>query len=193
MEEYAERYAAAVSFMQSRNADSTEHSGGDLLGHLEATAELLQSWGNTADVCLAGLCHAVYGTEGFQRSMLDSSQRYVLREIIGPAAEALVYFYASAERNFFCPSITRGPVEFRDRFTGEIFAPGEAMIRDCLELMLANDVEISGRMESYLRYTQPYNAELFTRCKDYVSDPGFTSLCDVYGISQDAAGEPHPG
>lgn len=187
MEEYAEQYDAAVSFMKSRNADSTDHSGGDLLGHLEATAELLQSWGNTTDVCLAGLCHAVYGTEGFQRSMLDLSQRDVLQEIIGPAAEALVYFYASAERNSFCPSITRGPVKFRDRFTGNVFEPDGAMIRDCLELMLANDVEISRREESFLRYTQPYNSELFTRCRDFVSDPGFTSLCDVYGISQEVS------
>ena len=184
MENCPECYAAAVSFMKSKNADSTDHSGGDLLGHLEATAELLRSWGNTDDVCLAGLCHAVYGTEGFQRSMVDLSQRDVLRELIGSEAEALVYFYASAERNSFCPSIARGPVTFRDRFTDTVFEPDEKMVRDCLELMLANDVEISRREDSFLRYTQPYNSELFTRCKDYVSGRGFSSLCDVYGISQ---------
>ena len=187
MDEYAEQYGAAVSFMKTRDADSTAHSGGDLLGHLQATADLLQSWGNPDDVCLAGLCHAVYGTEGFQRSMLDVSQRAVLQEIISPAAEALVYFYASAERNSFCPSITRETVNFRDRFTGDVFEPDERMLRDCLELMLANDVEISRREENFLRYTLPYNSELFTRCKEYVSNPGFSSLCDVYGIAQDVS------
>ena len=187
MSEYAEQYEAAVLFMKSLDADSTEHSGGDLLSHLQATADLLHSWGSRGDVCLAGLCHAIYGTEGFQRSMLEPSQRDVLTEIIGAGAEALVYFYASAERNSFCPSITREPVNFRDRFTGDVFEPDETMLRDCLELMLANDVEISRREENFLRYTLPYNSELFTRCKAYVSGPGFSSLCDVYGIGQDAS------
>jgi hypothetical protein len=185
---YAEQYDAAVSFMKSREADRTDHSGGDLLSHLQATADLLHSWGNTDDVCLAGLCHAVYGTEGFQRSMLDVSQRNALKEVIEPEAEALVYFYASAERNTFCPSITLGPVSFRDRFTNSVFEPDETMLRNCLELMLANDVEISRREENFLRYTQPYNSELFTRCQALVSAAGFTSLCDVYGISQEATG-----
>jgi len=187
MGEYAEQYDAAVSFMESRDANSTDHSGGDLLSHLRATADLLRRWGNTDDVCLAGLCHAVYGTEGFPRSMLDISERHILKQIIGPAAESLVYFYASAERNSFCPSVNMGPVSFRDRFTESVFEPDEAMVRICLELMLANDVEISRREDSFLRYTQPYNSELFTRCQDLVSAAGFSSLCDVYGIDQQAS------
>jgi len=173
--------------MKSRDADTTEHSDGDLLSHLCSTAELLRAWGNSDDVCLAGLCHAVYGTEGFQQSMLDVSQRDTLEDIIGTAAEALVYFYASAERNSFCPAITREKVKFRDRFTGEIFEPEETMLRNCLELMLANDVEISRRWENFQRYTQSYNSELFTRCRNYISDSGYSSLCDVYGISQQAS------
>lgn len=188
MDEYNEKSAAAVAFMKSRDADHTDHSEGDLLSHLQTTADLLKSWGNCDDVCLAGLCHAVYGTEGFKQSMLDVSQRDTLKDIIGPAAEALVYFYASAERNSFCPSITHGPVAFRDRFTEEVFEPDEQMLRDCLELMLANDVEIARRFEQFKTYTQPYNSELFTRCKGYVSEAGFQSMCDVYDVGLEAAG-----
>jgi hypothetical protein len=185
--EYTEKYAAAVSLMKNKKADSTPHSDTDLLSHLRDTADLLKSWGNSGDVCLAGLCHAVYGTEGFRQSMLDIGERETLVQIIGPTAEALVYFYASAERNFFSPSINRERVMFRDRFTGEVFEPNETMLRHCLELMLANDIEISSRWEQFQRYTQPYNSELFTRCKDYVSDAGFNSLCKVYNVGHEAA------
>jgi len=188
VQDYPEQYDAAVACLKSRNADSIDHSGGDLLGHFEATAELLRQWGNSPDVCLAGLCHAVYGTEGFPQSILDVSERGVLQDVIGPAAEGLVYFYGSSERNSFCPTVTLGPVRFRDRFTGTVFEPDETMLRDCLELMLANDVEISRREERFRSYTLPYNSELFIRCKDYVSDGGFQSMCDVYALDLKAAG-----
>jgi len=185
--EYTEKYDAAVLFMQSKKADNMPHSDSDLLSHLRDTADLLESWGNSEDICLAGLCHAVYGTEGFKNSMLDISEREILVQIIGEAAEELVYFYASAERDSFSPSINRERVKFRDRFTGEVFEPNETMLRHCLELMLANDIEISSRWEQFRRYTQPYNSELFTRCKNYVSEAGFDSMCKVYDVGHEAA------
>jgi hypothetical protein len=188
MSEYSEKFAAAVAFLKSNKADSIEHSDGNLLDHFAGTARLLEEWGNRPDLCLAGLCHAVYGTEGFQQSILEPSERDQLRVIIGEAAEAIVYFYGSAERNSFCPSINRGVVTFRDRFTGEKFEPDANMLRDCLELMLANDVEIAARMRQFRTYTQPYNTELFTRCRDYVSEAGFESMCEVYGPDHAAAG-----
>lgn len=187
MSNYSEQHAAAVDFLKSHNADRIDHSEGNLLAHFEGTARLLEEWGNSAELCLAGLCHAVYGTEGFQQSILEVSERDVLREIIGEAAEASVYFYGSAERNSFCPSITRSQVNFRDRFTGVAFEPDETMLRHCLELMLANDVEIASRMEQFRTYTRPYNSELFIRCRDYVSAAGFSSMCDVYGVDLAAA------
>lgn len=187
MSEYSEKYSAAVAFLRSNNADSINHSNGNLLDHFAGTAQLLEEWGNRPEMCLAGLCHAVYGTEGFQQSILEPSERDQLRAIIGEAAEAIVYFYGSAERNFFCPSIDRGTVTFRDRFTGEEFEPDAELLRDCLELMLANDVEIAARMQQFRAYTQPYNTELFLRCRSYVSEAGFASMCKVYGVDHAAA------
>ena len=182
MSDYSEKYSAAVAFLKSNNADGIDHSEGNLFDHFEGTARLLEEWGNSSDLCLAGVCHATYGTEGFRQSMLDVSERDTLKRIIGEAAEAIVYFYGSAERNSFCPSINRGTVTFRDRFTGDVFTPDANLLRDCLELMLANDVEIARRMEKFRTYTRSYNSELFIRCRDLVSPAGFESLCEVYGI-----------
>ena len=42
---------------------------GDFFSHLRYTADLLIKWGNTEYVCLAGLCHAVYGIQGFQQGI----------------------------------------------------------------------------------------------------------------------------
>src|SRR5438046_271693 len=57
-------YDRAAAFLKSHRADQTPHVNSNLFAHLEATCELLREWGNAAPLCLAGLCHAVYGTDG---------------------------------------------------------------------------------------------------------------------------------
>ncbi|MEU0678020.1 DUF6817 domain-containing protein [Streptomyces sp. NPDC006172] len=52
------------------------------------------AWGADPDVQLAGLCHAGYGTDGFDGSLLGITERWVLAELIGDRAEALVYLYS---------------------------------------------------------------------------------------------------
>ncbi len=187
LSDFTEKYDAAVSLLTARGAPSVDHSGDGLLAHLVATCDLLQSWGNSEDICLAGLCHAVYGTDGFECALLDLNERDLVQEIIGSDAERFAYLYASCDRKTFYPTIARGPVKFRDRFTDTVYEPSEEMVRACLELTLANDVEIARREEAFLKYLQPHHSEFFVRSKAFISEAGFKDFCEVYGVREEAS------
>jgi hypothetical protein len=146
---------------------------------------LLQRWGNPPEVCLAGLCHALYGTDGFSTPLLDLSERERLTAVIGAAAEERVYFYASCDRAFFYPLIGSQPLRFRDRFTASEFEPPENMIRGCLELMFANDVEIACRQPAFLDYTKSHYSQFFLNSGAFVSDAAFSEYCEVYGLGRE--------
>jgi hypothetical protein len=116
---------------------------GSLFDHLERTEMILRSWSCSETVSIAGLCHAVYGTDGVAVALLTLQERDFLSEIVGPDVEALVYFYASCDRGFVYPRLGEGDrMDFRDRFTGHTFLPSEGQLRDFVELTLANESDV---------------------------------------------------
>jgi hypothetical protein len=135
--------AAAVDFLRARSADTIPHRNGSLLEHLLATEEILRSWGSAEPLCLAGLCHAAYGTDGFALSLVPLADRSLLAETAGAAVEKIVYLYASCDRAVVYPQLPgRGPVAFRDRFVDGTVEPSEDELRDFVDLTLANELEI---------------------------------------------------
>ena len=131
-----------VQFLQAHGAGAIAHLNGPLLEHLERTELLLRRWGCSEMVSLAGLCHAVYGTDGFPRALLIVEERNVLSGVAGADIEALVYLYASCDRRFVYPRLSDSRVEFRDRFTGRVFSPTESQLRDFVDLTLANESDV---------------------------------------------------
>ncbi len=63
------RFQRAEVFLRSHETREIAHFNDDFFSHLRHTADLLIKWQNTEYVCLAGLCHAVYGTQGFQQGI----------------------------------------------------------------------------------------------------------------------------
>lgn len=92
--------ASVMALLQTSGAQHTPHSGRTLLGHLHGTYLLLQSWGNTDAVCLAGMFHSIYGTNAFAHQSLLVSQRAELQAAIGAEAEALAWLFCSIDRPF---------------------------------------------------------------------------------------------
>jgi hypothetical protein len=137
----------AIAFLWSRSADAVPHLGGTLLDHLLGTERLLRRWGCPEQLCLAGLCHAAYGTDGFAPHLVSWRHRGVLAEALGEggtAVEETVYFYASCDRSVLYPQLaTDGPVTFRDRFLDVTFEASEVQLRDFADLTLANELEIA--------------------------------------------------
>jgi hypothetical protein len=134
----------AIRILLDRGAATIDHLNGTLLNHLESTEELLRRWGATADLALAGLCHAVYGTDGFPVSLLSVDRRDLVSEAIGPEAESIVYFYASCDRRYLYPKIgAESPMTFKDRFTSNITVPTVKQIRLFADLTLANEADVA--------------------------------------------------
>jgi hypothetical protein len=78
--------------------DRINHSGRTLFDHLVGTHALLEWWGNSDDVCAAGLFHSIYGTNHFQRRPWPIHDRATIRGLIGNTAELLVYLFATNAR-----------------------------------------------------------------------------------------------
>ena len=175
-------YERVISFLKSCRAHQIAHVNGYLLAHLEGTFNLLNVWGNTAELCLAGLCHTVYGTDGFEARFLDISQRRELSNLIGPKAERLVYFYASCDRSHLYPQIGHAlPVRFRDRFNGSIFTPEDWLFKAFLELTFANELEILRSDAALLEKSRASLEPLFAHCRRHVSDSAFACFLRLYG------------
>jgi hypothetical protein len=134
---------AVAEALASRGAAAIAHPGGTLLAHLERVHALLTEWGARPTLRLAGLCHAWYGTDGFQPALGDPRHRAELATITGAEAERLVYFYASCDRRFSHRHLAKREGPFKDRFTGAVLRPPLRVRRDFAELTAANELDIA--------------------------------------------------
>lgn len=142
--EYRHRRNGVLQLLLDGNAASVPHLSGCLLDHLKRTEELLVEWGASDVVCLAGLCHAVYGTDGFAVALRGLGSRPEVAEAIGADVEEIVYLYASCDRKFLYPQIGFDDrISFRDRFTGQVFLLSEERLRPFADLTVANEYDVA--------------------------------------------------
>jgi hypothetical protein len=167
---YARREARARAFLAEHGAQTIAHPGGTLYEHLARTAERLRGWGAREDLVLAGLCHATYGTDGFDRSLLPHSSREPLEEIIGSAAEAIVYAYAGCERDRTYADLAAGRPLLHDRFAGTSRPLDRGGIADFVELTFANELDVMRQSAELRKAFGPNVAALFAALTDYASD-----------------------
>ncbi|MFC4331983.1 VOC family protein [Streptomyces andamanensis] len=173
------RWSRAEEFLSARGTARTAHPGGTLLDHLHRVARLLSAWDADPDVQLAGLCHAAYGTDGFDGSLLGITERGVLAELIGDRAEALVYLYASCDRAAVYPRLGNGlPVVFHDRFTGREHTPAEADVRAIVEITAANELDVLAHHAGLAERHGPALYRLFARSRDLLSAPAWNACAE---------------
>ena len=177
------RFQQAEAFLRTYETGEIAHFNGDFFSHLRGTAELLFEWGNTEYVYLAGLCHAVYGTQGFPQGILKPNERHRLQEIIGLDAEGVAYFYCSCDRSCLYPTIgAPGGFKFRDRFTGHTFEPSEQMVRDFLEVTFSNEVELGSLSQEFVNKGRELFHDFMPRCKPYVSKDAFEIAVELFDL-----------
>jgi len=145
------------------------HINGNLLSHLKGTKELLSKWGNRESLCNAGLYHSIYGTEGYKNQTSDDRTKII--NIIGEEAEKIVFYFSTCDRDHFYSQIDQPELKIHlNRLSGKIEILSESMVKDLLELTLANELEILMK----LPFPLPKKWKiLFKRFKNYVSDAGF--------------------
>ncbi len=138
------RRGNALRLLGERCADTIQHLNGNLLDHLKRTERLLLDREASEELALAGLCHAVYGTDGFAPALLGLDERQRLSIAVGSDVEATAYFYASCDRGFIYPQI--GSVtapRFRNRFTNDVTTVSQEQLRDFVDLTLANETDVA--------------------------------------------------
>ncbi|MFE9558263.1 VOC family protein [Streptomyces sp. NPDC006703] len=166
----AARWPEIEDFLRARGAHRMPHPGGTLLEHLIRVARLLSEWGADPVVQIAGLCHAAYGTDGFDRTLMDVTERGVLVELVGEQAEALVHLYASCDRDVVYPRFGGArPVVFRDRFTGREHTPSAPDARAFLEITAANELDVLAHNADLGKRYGPALQRLFLRSRDLLS------------------------
>lgn len=134
------------AFLESRGAAETGHSGRSLLPHLEATSRLLEGWGAKETLCRAGLFHSVYGSDAFEKAIVEESERLLVRRLIGEEAEQLAWLFGRCRQQALVDSADSVPVVL-DRVLGVRIAVSEQQRRDLCELCVANWLEQRPRLD----------------------------------------------
>ncbi|MFK3983637.1 DUF6817 domain-containing protein [Micromonospora sp. NPDC050397] len=181
---------SAEEFLRARGAEEIAHPGGTLYHHLCRVADRLASWGAPYDIQLAGLCHATYGTDGFDTALLEPADRDMLVAVVGSAAEALVYRYGSCDRRAVYPRLGEpGPVPFPDRFTGHVVEPSELELRAFVEITVANELDVLAHSPALAAQHGAALSRLFGRLRSRMSPAAWQS-CRRHFDRTGWAGEP---
>lgn len=175
-------FVRARELLRRRGAQTIAHPGGTLLAHLDRVRESLARWGSGEVVQLAGLCHAAYGTVGFDTALLKLSERDVLAEVIGIPAERLVYLYGSCDRRRTYPGLSEpGPIAFHDRFTDRTLFPDPAAVRAFLEITVANELDVAEHNAALAEQIGPWLRRLLSDCHAMLS-PATVADCTARAV-----------
>ena len=153
---------AARDFLRDHGAESIEHPGGTLYAHLCRVERRLADLGAGRDLRLAGLTHAVYGTDGFARSLLAWSDRESLRSVVGATAENLVYLYGACDRNRTWPSLA-DTATVHDRFTGGLERVDASQLIPFVDLSIVNELDVIDQNPALREKHGTYFDDLFAR------------------------------
>lgn len=156
--------------LQELGAGDFQHLNGTLEAHLKGTELILEQWGASEVLQVAGLFHAAYGTAGFDENMVSLNQRHEISKVIGSDAEALVYLYCSCDRDYVFPQFSqKGEIQFKDRFTGLIFPLEASQANQFCELTVANELELVYSSEDFKQSYGKVLLELFVGMDEYLS------------------------
>ena len=177
-----------AEFLLSLGTGKLAHPGGTLHEHLLRVADLLERWDAMPELVVAGLCHACYGTAGFDHPLLPPDNRDRLAAVIGDRAESLVYLYGSCDRAAVYPLLAGvGPVPFRDRFTGQTHTRPEADVHAFAELTAANELDIAAHNPAMAAEHGPALMRLLSGARARLSDAAWQTCLDILGDYQPQA------
>ncbi|MFN8532405.1 MAG: hypothetical protein U0556_02525 [Dehalococcoidia bacterium] len=127
------------------HTDENPHLAGSLIEHLVGTHDLLEAWGNSRDLCNAGLFHSVYGTQLFAIQSVPFEKRDDIRRAIGDRAERVAYLFSVTNRKTFFEQNGKPTATLYDVVRHEIVPVSPEELRDLIELEVANLVEFLAR------------------------------------------------
>ncbi len=150
-----------AALLRNRGAETIDHPGGTLYAHLERVQHRLAAHGATPTLQLAARAHAVYGTDGFDVTLLDLSERSMLADLISSDAEQLVYLYAACSRRQTWKALAEDGRVW-DRFTGEEHDLTSDQARAFADLSLVNELDVAEHSATFLDQHGAYFRRLAT-------------------------------
>ena len=169
-----------VGWLAGLGAADISHPGGSLLEHLVRTGELLESWKVAAHVEVAGLCHALYGTDGFPTALVEMGAGSAVADRIGTQAEELAYLYGCCVRSEFWAQVGRAetpPVV--DRFTGDVVELDAGQVAALMQITLANELDVMLANPQWAALDGPGIVAMLERCADMLPTAGLDRLREV--------------
>jgi hypothetical protein len=159
---------------------TTDHGPTTLGSHLKGTHELLKSWDCREAICLAGLCHSIYGTESFSKTPATLENRSYLRELIGYEAEKLAYLFGAHKKDSLWKNIERSnDFSVQDRFDQSQVILSREELGSLITITLANWLEQRPRARpEYLRLREHESK----RAKSYLPEKAYLAFLRDYGI-----------
>jgi hypothetical protein len=173
-----DRRAAADALLVELGAGGIDHPGGDLLVHLRRTADQLAAWGADDDLVLTGLCHALYGTDGFPVPLLGLDERPRLREVVGAVAELDVYRYDACARRTTYARFGESPLVLDDRFDGSSIVLTDREATGFATLTIANELDLV-REDFFDDATVAEIAELFRGLSRYAPEASRAAVAEI--------------
>ena len=156
--------------LKALGAGDFAHLNGSLIAHLTNTWKILKSWQACESLCVAGLYHAAYGTDGFDSKMVSLQQRQHIANLIGTEAEAIVYLYCSCDRQFTFDKLEQdSQIYFRDRFNGRTFILSQTQALSFCELTAANELELCLADKDFKTQHGAGLNNLFNKMRHYLS------------------------
>lgn len=136
------RHESAAALLRERGADDVAHPGGTLLAHLVRVHDRLLGLCGDEVLAVAGLTHAVYGTDGFGTSLLSLHERHVLAQAVGTEVEELVYLYGACDRDGSWSGLRQSAGAVRDRWTGDVLIPPLRDLARFVDLSTVNELDV---------------------------------------------------
>ncbi|MFI7601849.1 DUF6817 domain-containing protein [Actinoplanes sp. NPDC049681] len=164
------------AWLREHGAETIDHPGGTLYTHLGRVHDRLGALGHGPDVRLAGLTHAVYGTDGFDRTLLDPAARTSLRQLVGERAEALVHQYGGCDRSRTWRTLP-GTRQVWNRWTGR---PGD-VLPGFADLSIVNELGVVEQDPTIRQRYGAYFRDVFASWQDLASEPVLAEARRVLG------------
>jgi hypothetical protein len=169
-----------TAMLRDHGAETIDHPGGTLYAHLLRVHDRLAAHGAAEDLRLAGLAHAVYGTDGFDLFLLPLSERATVRELVGDGAELLIYRYGACDRRLTWRTLAETG-QVWDRFTGtaEILDPEQ--LRPFADLSIVNELDVVEHSGEIAATHGDYFRRLFAAWAPIASGPVLADARQVLG------------
>ena len=167
--------------LDSYNLQGFSHTNEGLVAHLMGTYEILKSWDCSENLCIAGLCHSIYGTESYRQAPIDLSEREKIKAILGSEAEELAYFFGAHVKDSLWENLKRANnFSFYDRLNDSVTLISEDQLKDLVTLALANWLEQRPRAPKEYLYIRK---EEFLASEKLLPKKAFEEFLVAYGLN----------